>query len=91
MDMGRCIYCHSVVTRQEDSCYLCGDNVPRRAKAAVQSSQASALTNLAFLASLVFMAYCFFGEHQLSLPVTLLISSLLLLIGISAEWLANKN
>ncbi len=89
--MGRCIYCHSVVTRQEDSCYLCGDSVPRRLKAAVQSRRASALTNLAFLASLVFMTYCFFGEHQLSLPVTLLISSLLLLIGISAEWLANKN
>jgi hypothetical protein len=51
----------------------------------------SALTNAVFLASLAFTGYCFFGTHKLSLPVTLEISSSLLLIRIFAEWLANRK
>lgn len=90
--MGRCVYCHSVVTKDEDHCYTCGDRVPQQTKpVAVKQSPVSALTNLVFLASLGFTAYCFFGEHKLSLPVTLTISSALLLIRILAERLVNKN
>jgi len=90
--MGRCIYCHSIVTRDEEYCYTCGDRVPKpRKTVAVKQSPVSALTNLVFLASLAFTAYCFFAEHKLSLPVTLAISSLLLLIRILAERLVNKN
>ena len=90
--MGRCIYCHSVVTKDEDYCYTCGDHVPRRTKAvATKQRPVSALTNLVFLASLAFTAYCFFAEHKLSLPVTLAISSALLLIRILAEKLVNRN
>jgi hypothetical protein len=51
----------------------------------------SALTNVVFVASLAFTFYCFFAEHKLSLPVTLGISSALLLIRILAERLANKS
>ena len=69
--MGRCIYCHSVVTKEEDYCYTCGDHIPKQAKAVARQRPVSALTNFVFLASLAFTAYCFFGEHKLSLPVTL--------------------
>ena len=91
MDMGRCIYCHSVMTREEEQCYICGDSVPKRLQAAVKRPPVSAMTNVVFLASLGFTAYCFFGEHKLSLPVTLAISSILLLVRIIAEQIAKKN
>ena len=88
--MGRCVYCHSVVTKDEECCYVCGDRVPK-VKAAVKRRPVSPLTNIVFLASLAFTAYCFFGEHKFSLPVTLEISATLLLIRFFAEKLANKN
>jgi hypothetical protein len=44
-----------------------------------------------FLASIVFTLYCFFTERKLSLPVTLVISSALLLIRILVERLPNRN
>jgi predicted amidophosphoribosyltransferase len=88
--MGRCVYCHSVVTKDEDYCYVCGDSVPKQPKAAVKGP-VSALTNVAFLASLAFTAYCFFAQHKLSLTVSLAISLALLLIRILAEGLTNKN
>jgi hypothetical protein len=91
VDMGRCTYCHSVVRKDEDYCYVCADSVPKEPKAAVQRRPVSTFTNLVFLASLGFTFYCFFGEHKLSLPVTLVISSSLLLIRILAERLADKN
>ena len=91
MDMGRCTYCHSVVTKEEDYCYVCGDTVPKEPKAALKRRPVSGFTNLVFLASLAFTFYCFFAEHKLSLTVTVLISSALLLIRILAEKLANQN
>lgn len=91
VDMGRCIYCHSVITKDEDSCYVCGDSVPQHAKAMVKRRPVSALTNVVFLASLAFSAYCFFGLHKLSLPMALAISSTLLLIRILAERLASRK
>jgi hypothetical protein len=89
--MGRCVYCHSVVTRDEDRCYVCGDSVPKQVKAVAKARPVSPLTNLVFLASLAFTAFCFFAEHKLSLPVTLAVSGSLLLIRILAERLANRN
>jgi hypothetical protein len=89
--MGRCVYCHSVVTPEEDYCYVCGDRVPQYAKAAVKQRPVSILTNLVFLASLAFTFYCFFAEHTITVPVTLAISLVLLLLRILAEQLANKN
>jgi hypothetical protein len=91
--MGRCVYCHSVVVREEDYCYVCGDSVPPevKSKAAVKPRPVSGWTNLVFLASLGFMAYCFFGAHKLSLPLTIAASASLLLLRIIAEQLANKN
>ncbi len=89
--MGRCIWCHSVVMKDEDYCYVCGDNVTKDGKVVVKRRPVSAFTNLVFLASLAFTAYCFFAVHKLSLPVTLAISCTLLLIRILAERLASKN
>jgi hypothetical protein len=91
--MARCIYCHSVVTRDEDHCYVCGDKVPRsaRARTAVKPRPVSGLTNLVFLASLAFTAYCFFAEHKLSLSLTIAVSCALLLLRILAERLVNRN
>lgn len=91
--MGRCIYCHSVVTKDEDQCYVCGDTVPQRIKAriAAQSRPVSGLTNVIFLASLAFTAYCFFGAHKLTLPSTIAASCTLLLLRIIAERLVNRN
>jgi hypothetical protein len=90
--MGRCVYCHSVITKNDKSCYICGDSVPKH----IQLSQpkrrpVSGLTNVVFVASLAFTGYCFLGDHKLSLPVTLAISSALLLLRIAAERLVNKN
>ena len=51
----------------------------------------SGWTNTVFLASLGFTAYCFFGEHKLTLPVTLAISATLLLLRIFAERLAQRK
>lgn len=51
----------------------------------------SRLTNLVFLASLAFTAYCFFIENKLSLPVALAISSGLLLLRFLAEGHANRK
>src|SRR5579862_3264010 len=61
-DMGRCVYCHSVVTKDEDSCFVCGDSVPRQVRSVVKRRPVSGWTNTIFLASLGFTAYCFFGE-----------------------------
>jgi hypothetical protein len=80
-----------VVTKNEDYCYVCGDSVPKYRKTAVQPRPVSALTNVVFLVSLAFTAYCFFAEHKFSLPVTLAISSGLLLIRILAERLVDKS
>jgi len=89
--MGRCVYCHSVVAKEEDFCYTCGDSVPKEPKVAVRRQPVSGWINLAFLASLAFTFYCFFAEHALSLPVTLVISSALLLLRILAERLPHRN
>jgi len=91
--MARCVYCHSVVAKGEDRCYVCGDKFPKylKAQACLQSRNVSGWTNLAFLASLAFTLYCFLAEHKLSLTVTLVISSALLLIRILADRLANKS
>lgn len=91
LDMGRCIYCHSVVTRHENSCFTCGDSIPRHIKGPVERRKVSLMTNVAFVSGLAVTAYGFFWEHRLSLPGTLLTSSLLLLIRISAEMLINRN
>lgn len=92
VDMGRCVYCHSVVTRDEDSCYVCGDSVPKQAKTAVVERQpVSALTNIVFLAGLAYTAYGFFGPHKLPLPVTVAISCSLLLIRILAQRIAGRR
>jgi hypothetical protein len=93
IDMGRCVYCHSVVTRNEDQCYVCGDSVPRqkRTTAKVRGRPVSGFTNLVFLASLGFTAYCFLAQHKLSLMATIAISSTLLLVRILAEKLAGRN
>jgi prepilin signal peptidase PulO-like enzyme (type II secretory pathway) len=80
-----------VVIRDEDQCYVCGDRAPKRLQAAAKRRPVSPLTNVVFVASLAFTAYCFFGEHKLSLPMTLAISSTLLLIRIVAERIASKD
>ena len=89
--MGRCIYCHSVVTKDEDFCYVCYDSVPKQVKSMVRHQTVSGWTNTIFLASLAFTAYCFFAAHKLSLPVTLAISSTLLLLRILADRRANRK
>jgi hypothetical protein len=81
-----------VVTKDEDSCYVCGDSVPRQGKTAVVNrAPVSALTNTVFLAGLAYTAYSFFGPHKLPLPVTVAISSSLLLIRILAQRIANRK
>ncbi len=92
VDMGRCIYCHSVVTKDEDSCYVCGDSVPRQSKAAVVNRPpVSGLTNAVFVAGLACTAYGFFGPHRPPLPVTVAISSSLLLVRIFAQRMARRK
>lgn len=93
VDMGRCVYCHSVVVKEEDYCYVCGDSVPKdkRSNAAVKRRPISGLTNLVFLGSLAFTGYCFFGTHKLSLPLTIATSASLLLLRIIAEQLTKRS
>jgi hypothetical protein len=95
-DMGRCVYCHSVVVKDENQCYLCGESMPKqtqgRARTVAQQHRTAPLwINLAFLGSLACTFYGFFSAHILSLPVTLVISLALVLIRILAEWLPAKN
>ncbi len=89
--MDRCIWCHGVVAKTDKQCYVCGDRLQKYVSFAEKRRPVSTLTNIVFLASLAFTAYCFFAEPKLSLPVTLTISSALLLIRIAAERLINKN
>lgn len=89
--MQRCIYCHGMIARDEDSCYICGDRVPKQTKTIAKQRPVSGWTNFIFVLSLAFTAYCFFGQHTLSLPVTLAISSTLLLVRILAEKFADKS
>jgi len=90
--MSRCIYCYSLITKDEDRCYVCGDKVPGHLRVATKGSRpVSGLTNVIFLASLAFTAFCFFAEHKLSLPLTLGISSALVLLRMGAERLASKK
>jgi hypothetical protein len=79
------------MTKEEEECYICGDTVPKRLQKTVKRQPVSPTTNVVFLASLAFTAFCFFGEHKLSLPVTLAISSTLVLVRIVAERIAKKN
>jgi hypothetical protein len=89
--MGRCIWCYGIVKRTDEYCYICGDSLPKHASSVEKHRPVSALTNIVFVASLTFTAYCFFAEHKLSLPVTLTVSSALLLMRILAERLVNKT
>jgi hypothetical protein len=76
---------------------MCGDVVPQPVKIttklanALQRQPVSGWTNLVFLASLGFTAYCLFGQHSLSVTTALVISFLLLLLRIFAEWCAGRN
>lgn len=88
--MARCIYCYNTLTAKDDYCYHCGDRVPKFADVA-KRRPVSGWTNLVFLGSLAFTAYCFFAAHKLSLPLTIAVSSVLLLLRILAEHLVNRN
>jgi hypothetical protein len=78
--------------KDEDSCYVCGDSVPKQTKnAAAERRPVSPLTNIVFLAGLAYTAYSFFGQHKLPLPVTVAISSSLLLIRILAQRIAGRK
>ena len=90
--MSRCIYCHGHIGKDEDHCYICGDVVPEYLKVKTKRrAPVTALTNVIFLASLGFTCFCFFAGPKLSLPLTIGISSALLLLRIGAERLASKK
>jgi len=92
VDMGRCTYCYSVVTKTEDFCYMCGDSVPRQKKSEIVVHRpVSGWTNTLFLVSLAFTVYGFVAAHRLSLPTTLEISGTLLILKVVAERFANRN
>lgn len=88
--MARCLYCYNIVTAKDDYCYHCGDRVPKFADT-TKRRPVSGLTNVVFVASLAFAAYCFFGEHKLSLPLTTAVACTLVLLRILAEYFANRN
>ncbi len=83
--------CFAVVTRNDESCYICGDNLLNRTKLFWRRRPVSNLTNAVFLISLAFTAYCYFGPRHLSLPVALLSSFTLLLLRILLEELPYKK
>ncbi|HEX5227619.1 MAG TPA: hypothetical protein VFW44_07905 [Bryobacteraceae bacterium] len=85
--MARCIYCYNILTAKDDYCYHCGDRVAKFAD--VKPRAVSGWTNLVFLGSLAFTAYCFFVAHLLSLPVTIAVSCTLLLLRFAAEYLVH--
>lgn len=88
--MARCIYCYNILTAKDDYCYHCGDRVPKFADTA-KRRPVSGWTNLVFLASLAFTAYCFLAAHALSLPLTIAVSCTLLLLRLLAEYLVKRN
>ena len=87
--MARCIYCYNILTAKDDYCYHCGDRVAKFAD--VKPRPVSGWTNLVFLVSLAFTAYCFFAVHKLSLPLTIAVSCTLLALRLIAEYLVNRK
>jgi hypothetical protein len=93
MVMGRCVYCHSVVIKGENQCYVCGDVVPERVRTRTlaKTRPTTGWTNLLFVASLGFTIYCWLATDRFSLPVTIAISSGLLGLRILAEYFARHR
>jgi hypothetical protein len=88
--MARCIYCYNILTAKDDYCYHCGDRVPKFADV-TERRPVSGWTNLVFLGSLAFTAYCFFAAHKLSLPLAILVSGMLLALRLLAEYVVNRK
>jgi hypothetical protein len=88
--MARCRFCFNVITAKDEYCYNCGDRVPTFPDA-VKRRPVSGWTNVVFIASLAFTAYCFFVEHKLSMPLTIAVSCTLLLLRILAEYIVNRT
>ncbi len=88
--MARCIYCYNILTAKDDYCYHCGDRVPKFADKA-KRRPVSGWTNLVFLGSLAFTAYCFFAAHKLSMPVAIAVSVTLLGLRLLAEYLVKND
>ncbi len=93
MVMGRCIYCYHVVTDQEDRCTYCGDTLLHKqaSRARIKSPPVSGWTNTVFIGSLAFVAYWFFVEQGMTLPVALTLSCTLVLLRLVAEWVLHRH
>lgn len=91
VDMGRCVWCHGVVTRNDDHCYVCGDSVPKHVKFVAHKGPAHTLMNVIFVSVLAFSVYCFLSDRKLYMLISFGLACTLLLARIVMERLANRN
>jgi hypothetical protein len=88
--MARCLYCYNILTAKDDYCYHCGDRVPKFADT-TERRPVSGWTNLVFLAALAFTAYSWLGAHAVSLPVAIVVSGMLLVLRLLAEFRVKRD
>ena len=87
MGMARCNSCNGVMTRHDLECYVCGEPLPKvakpfwRGKGPFKSKPTAPVTpisNLLFVASLVLSGVGFVFHQKLPLPVTAVLSGILI-------------
>jgi hypothetical protein len=89
--MTRCEHCNGIVKKTDSECYMCGERVPKYVSLVVESKQFSMLSNVVFLASLGYTAFCWISEQKLPLSASLAISGTLLLVKFLADRHAKRN
>jgi len=89
--MGRCSSCNGVVTKQDSLCYMCGARLPKRARVAVAGKPLSPLSNMLFVGSLGFTAYCWLAPHKLPLAVSIGISGIFLALSFLDRYRNKKS
>ena len=96
--MARCNSCNGMVTRQDLQCYVCGEPVPgrgkpfwRRSSKSKTSAPATPLSNLLFVASLLFTGICLIAPQRVPLTVGITFSAALLGARIMVDRLASAR
>ena len=89
--MGRCNFCFAIVKKTDKVCYICGEPVPHYAGMVAKRKRVTAFTNVLFLASIGFSIFSFFGDHKISLAVSISVSAGLIVLRIIADKLAKQS
>jgi hypothetical protein len=96
--MARCNECNSVITIQDDDCYVCGEPVPgakkratRRRREQKPAPPITPLSNLLFIASLVLTLVSFLSNHKMSMSLSATLSGILFVARLVSDRVAAKT